>query len=180
MNKLNMLACTSLCALLCALTGNAALADDVSSRAPEQASGYAEKAGWTAKKFMVAAANPLAVDAGYLMLKQGGAAIDAAIATQMVLGLVEPQSSGIGGGAFIMHFDGQQIEAYDGRETAPAAATERLFQDANGKPVSYATGVVGGRSVGVPGCAADAGVGASPAWKAAVGCVVRAGDQTGR
>jgi gamma-glutamyltranspeptidase/glutathione hydrolase len=147
MMKLNLLACT----LLCAFASTAALADDVSSRAPEQSSGYVEKAGWIAKKFMVAAANPLAVDAGYLMLKQGGAAIDAAIATQMVLGLVEPQSSGIGGGAFIMHFDGQQIEAYDGRESAPAAATERLFQDADGQPVSYATGVVGGRSVGVPG-----------------------------
>jgi gamma-glutamyltranspeptidase/glutathione hydrolase len=147
MIKLNMLAC----ALLCALTGNAALADETPSRAPEQSSGYVEKAGWTAKKFMVAAANAHATDAGYQMLKQGGSAVDAAIATQMVLGLVEPQSSGLGGGAFLMHVDGQQVQAYDGRETAPAAATERLFQDADGKLVSYVTGVVGGRAVGVPG-----------------------------
>ncbi|WP_317201444.1 gamma-glutamyltransferase [Janthinobacterium sp.] len=120
-------------------------------RAPEIASGYAAKAGWSAKKFMVAAANPLAADAGYRMLKQGGAAIDAAIATQLVLALVEPQSSGLGGGAFLMYFDGRRVQSYDGRETAPAAATEALFQNADGTPVSRETGVVGGRSVGAPG-----------------------------
>ncbi|MBW8897491.1 MAG: gamma-glutamyltransferase, partial [Massilia sp.] len=69
---------------------------------------------------MVAAANPLAVEAGYEMLKQGGTAIDAAIATQLVLTLVEPQSSGIGGGAFLMYYDGKKVQAYDGRETAPS------------------------------------------------------------
>jgi gamma-glutamyltranspeptidase/glutathione hydrolase len=100
---------------------------------------------------MVAAANPLAADAGYQMLKQGGAAIDAAIATQLVLDLVEPQSSGIGGGAFLMHFDGKQVQAYDGRETAPAAADEHLFQHRDGSPVAFQAGLVGGRSVGVPG-----------------------------
>jgi gamma-glutamyltranspeptidase/glutathione hydrolase len=120
-------------------------------QAPEGASGYTEKSGWTAKKFMVAAANPLAADAGYQMLKAGGSAIDAAIATQMVLTLVEPQSSGIGGGAFLMHFDGRAIRAYDGRETAPAAATEKLFQNADGKTMSFYEAVVGGRSVGAPG-----------------------------
>ena len=119
--------------------------------APEAASGYSGKAGWSARKFMVAAANPLAVDAGYRMLKRGGAAIDAAIAVQMVLGLVEPQSSGIGGGAFLMHFDGRRVQAFDGRETAPAAATGALFQNPDGTPVSRETGVVGGRSVGAPG-----------------------------
>ena len=118
---------------------------------PEAGSGYSVKPGWTAKKFMVAAANPLAVDAGYRMLKQGGSAIDAAIAVQMVLTLVEPQSSGIGGGAFLLHFDGRQVRAFDGRETAPASATEKLFLDAAGKPIPFFDAVVGGRSVGVPG-----------------------------
>lgn len=120
-------------------------------QAPEAASGYAEKAGVVSKKFMVAAASPLATDAGYQILKAGGSAIDAAIATQMVLTLVEPQSSGIGGGAFLMHFDGSTVKAFDGRETAPASATEKLFQTADGKAMSFYDGVVGGRSTGVPG-----------------------------
>jgi len=121
------------------------------NRAPEIATGYQDKPGWSAQKFMVAAANPLATQAGYEMLKQGGSAVDAAIATQLVLTLVEPQSSGIGGGAFLLHWDGKQVRSFDGRETAPASATEKLFQDANGKPLPRAEGVVGGRSVGVPG-----------------------------
>mgnify|MGYP001058852622 CR=1 FL=1 len=119
--------------------------------APEIATGYAEKAGKSAQKFMVAAANPLATQAGYQILRQGGAAIDAAIATQLVLTLVEPQSSGIGGGSFLLYSDGKRVQSYDGRETAPAAADEHLFQDKDGKPVSRETGVVGGRSVGAPG-----------------------------
>ena len=119
--------------------------------APEAASGYTEKPGWYAQSFMVSAANPLAADAGYDMLKQGGSAVDAAIAVQMVLGLVEPQSSGIGGGALMLLFDGARLTAEDGRETAPASANERLFQDATGKPVPYFEGLIGGRSVGVPG-----------------------------
>ena len=85
-------------------------------------------------KFAVAAANPLATDAGYQVLKAGGSAIDAAIAVQMVLTLVEPQSSGIGGGAFLLHYNGREVEAFDGRETAPAAADEKLFLGADGKP----------------------------------------------
>ena len=119
--------------------------------APEVATGYTEKAGWAAKKFMVAAANPLAVEAGYQILKKGGAAVDAAIAVQLVLTLVEPQSSGIGGGAFLMHYDGKQVQAYDGRETAPSGADEKLFQNPDGSPLSRVAGVVGGRSVGAPG-----------------------------
>ena len=118
---------------------------------PEAASGYTEKPGWTTAKFAVAAANPLATDAGYQVLKAGGSAVDAAIAVQMVLTLVEPQSSGIGGGAFLLHASGGKVEAYDGRETAPAAADEKLFLDASGKPLAFHDGVVGGRSVGVPG-----------------------------
>jgi gamma-glutamyltranspeptidase/glutathione hydrolase len=118
---------------------------------PEGSSGYIEKNGWIAQRFMVAAANPLAVDAGYQMLKAGGSALDAAIATQMVLGLVEPQSSGIGGGAFMLYFDGAKVEAFDGRETAPASVDENLFLKADGKAMPFHQAVVGGLSVGVPG-----------------------------
>ena len=118
---------------------------------PEGSSGYTDKPGWATKKFAVAAANPLATDAGYQILKAGGSAVDAAIAVQMVLTLVEPQSSGIGGGAFMLHFDGKTTEAFDGRETAPAGADEKLFLSSNGKPIPFYEAVVGGRSVGAPG-----------------------------
>jgi gamma-glutamyltranspeptidase / glutathione hydrolase len=118
---------------------------------PEGASGLTEKPGWSAQRFMVAAANPLATDAGYQVLKAGGSALDAAIAVQMVLTLVEPQSSGIGGGAFLMHWDGKNVAAWDGRETAPSSADEKLFLGADGKPMPFMDAVVGGRSVGVPG-----------------------------
>ena len=118
---------------------------------PEGPSGLTAKPGWSAQRFMVAAANPLATDAGYQVLKAGGSALDAAIAVQMVLTLVEPQSSGIGGGAFLMHWDGRTVQAWDGRETAPAAADERLFLLPDGKPMPFPQAVVGGRSVGVPG-----------------------------
>ena len=105
---------------------------------------------------MVAAANPLAVNAGYSMLLQGGSAADAAIAVQLVLGLVEAQSSGIGGGAFMLFHDAKRnkLIAYDGRETAPAAARPERFLDAQGKPLEFYSAVVGGRSVGVPGTVA--------------------------
>ena len=118
---------------------------------PNDLLGYQEKSGWATQGFAVAAANPLATDAGYQILLAGGSAIDAAIAVQMVLTLVEPQSSGIGGGAFILHHDGKKVEAYDGREVAPAAATEKLFLDAQDKPLPFIDGVVSGLSVGVPG-----------------------------
>ena len=118
---------------------------------PEAASGLTAKPGWATTKFAVAAANPLATDAGYQVLKAGGSAVDAAIAVQMVLGLVEPQSSGIAGGTFLLHYNGREVEAFDGRETAPAAADERLFLGADGKPLPFHEAVVGGRSVGVPG-----------------------------
>ena len=118
---------------------------------PEGSSGITGKPGWATSKFAVAAANPLATDAGYQVLKAGGSAVDAAIAVQMVLGLVEPQSSGIGGGAFLMHSNGRDVEAFDGRETTPAGADEKLFIGADGKPMPFYTAVVGGRSVGVPG-----------------------------
>ena len=118
---------------------------------PEAASGYQEKPGWALTRFAVAAANPLATDAGAQVLRAGGTAVDAAVAVQMVLALVEPQSSGIGGGAFMLHFDGRNIVAFDGRETAPAAADERLFLQADGKPMPFDQAVVGGLAVGVPG-----------------------------
>ena len=121
---------------------------------PESATGLTSKPGWTLNREAVAAANPLATQAGADILKAGGSAVDAAVAVQMVLTLVEPQSSGIGGGAFLLHHDGQRVQAFDGRETAPAAANERLFLDANGKPMPFAQAVVGGRSVGVPGTVA--------------------------
>ena len=118
---------------------------------PEGGSGWTDKPGWATEKFAVASANPLSTDAGYQVLKAGGSALDAAIAVQLVLGLVEPQSSGIGGGAFLLHSSGRDVTAWDGRETAPAAADEKLFLGADGKPMAVHDGVVGGRSVGVPG-----------------------------
>ncbi len=118
---------------------------------PEGASGYTEKKGWVGHRFAVAAANPLASQAGEVIIRAGGSAVDAAIAVQMVLGLVEPQSSGIGGGAFLLHYDGQEVQAFDGRETAPAGVDEKLFLGKDGKPMPLAEAVVGGRAVGVPG-----------------------------
>ncbi|WP_171020199.1 gamma-glutamyltransferase, partial [Hydrogenophaga sp. 2FB] len=121
---------------------------------PEGASGLTVKPGWTFQRQAVAAANPLATEAGARILRAGGSAVDAAIAVQMVLTLVEPQSSGIGGGAFLLHYDGRKVQAYDGRETAPAAANERLFLDEQGKPLPFMTAAASGRSVGVPGAVA--------------------------
>ena len=102
---------------------------------------------------MVAAANPLAARAGRDILRAGGGAVDAAIAIQMVLTLVEPQSSGVGGGAFMLRYERARnaVFAYDGRETAPAAADPEMFLDANGKPRGFYDALVGGLSVGVPG-----------------------------
>ncbi|PWF54536.1 gamma-glutamyltransferase family protein [Massilia glaciei] len=146
---LSLLACAALSAA--GLNPVPARAQDAAQEAPESTVAVHSKPGWAAKNYMIAAANPHAVEAGYEMLRQGGSAIDAAVAAQMVLTLVEPQSSGIGGGAFLMHYDGKRVQAFDGRETAPSAATERLFQKPEGGPVPRALGVVGGRSVGAPG-----------------------------
>jgi gamma-glutamyltranspeptidase/glutathione hydrolase len=124
---------------------------DAASLQPEAASGFSVKPGWSAKRFAIAAANPLAAQAGHQVLEAGGSAIDAAVAAQMVLTLVEPQSSGIGGGAFILHWDGARVEAFDGRENAPTLADERLFLQSDGQPMPFEQAVVGGRAVGVPG-----------------------------
>ena len=107
----------------------------------------------------VSAANPHAVAAGMAVLERGGTAADAAVAVQAVLGLVEPQSSGLGGGAFMMWFDAESgsVTVYDGRETAPAAATPELFWQ-DGKPLGFADAVMSGRSTGVPGAVAMLGL----------------------
>ncbi|MBV7523603.1 MULTISPECIES: gamma-glutamyltransferase [Pseudomonas] len=120
--------------------------------APESASGFrTDLKTQHADKYMAAAANPLAAEAGREMLRRGGSAIDAVIAMQAVLTLVEPQSSGIGGGALIVLWDGKAVRTYDGRETAPAGATEKLFLQANGQPMGFTQAQIGGRSVGTPG-----------------------------
>ncbi len=118
---------------------------------PEAASGLSAKPGWAFRRQAVSAAHPLAAEAGAQILREGGNAVDAAIATQLMLNVVEPQSSGLGGGALLMLWTGSSVEAWDGRETAPAAVDERLFIGADGQPLSYLQAVVGGRAVGVPG-----------------------------
>ena len=119
---------------------------------PEFPSGWTPKTTQFANRDMVAAANPLAVEAGVTILGRGGSALDAAIAVQMMLTLVEPQSSGIGGGAFLLHYDGKgkKLLGYDGRETAPAAATPDQFLKL-GTPLNFIDAVTGGLSVGTPG-----------------------------
>ena len=137
-------------AVFCCLIASIAIAQPV---APERPSGWTPKQAVTAKREMIGTANPLATEAGNAMLRRGGSTVDAAVAAQMVLNLVEPQSSGIGGGAFIVHHDGRSktLAAYDGRETAPSAATPERFLDKGGAPLGFTDAVVGGRSVGVPG-----------------------------
>jgi gamma-glutamyltranspeptidase/glutathione hydrolase len=105
-----------------------------------------------AKHHMIVAAEPYAAEAGLEMLRAGGSAVDAAIAAQVVLTLVEPQSSGIGGGAYLLVAEpNSKLHAYDGREIAPASAKQTMFLDASGKPRNHADMIPGGLSVGVPG-----------------------------
>ena len=131
----------------------------------------------------VVAANPIAVEAGLEVLRAGGGAADAAVAVQAALGLVEPQSSGLGGGAFLLYYDAQTgaITAFDGRETAPAGATPDMFLDEKGTPLSYADAVTSGRSTGVPGAVAMLGLvhskhGRLP-WKSLFDAPIRAAEQ---
>ncbi len=125
--------------------------------APEPASGYrVGKTAVRANSFMVSTANPLASKAGCEVLRAGGSAADAAVAVQMVLGLTEPQSSGIGGGAFMLHYDAtsKRVQAYDGRETAPAAATAdylRWVSDTDRSLPQPGGARASGRSIGTPG-----------------------------
>ena len=123
------------------------------TREPEAATGLTQKQVVIGSKHMVASANPYASQAGFNILEKGGSAIDAAIAVQLVLTITEPQSSGIGGGAFILHWNKalKQLETFDGRETAPKAATADMFMNGNGQPKKWIEAVVGGNSVGVPG-----------------------------
>jgi gamma-glutamyltranspeptidase / glutathione hydrolase len=149
---------TQVCAWAFALTLlGACQSNSIPPLQPEIATGFTRKSNVVTQKFAVAAANPLATQAGFDVLKAGGSAVDAAIAVQMVLGLVEPQSSGIGGGAFLLHSapsEGDQapkVQAFDGRETSPEAATEDMLLNSDGKPLAFHAAVVGGRSVGTPG-----------------------------
>lgn len=123
------------------------------SHAPEQGTGLTAQKLVEAKEFMAASANPWATQAGYEVLKRGGSAADALVAMQTTLSLTEPQSSGLGGGAFLVYWDNQakKLTTFDARETAPKAATPELFLDEQGKPLEFMAAVVGGRSVGVPG-----------------------------
>ncbi|MGE0612849.1 MAG: gamma-glutamyltransferase [Hyphomicrobiales bacterium] len=118
---------------------------------PETATAIEAKTLVRASRHMIVTANPLASEAGREILRGGGTALDAAIAAQMVLNLVEPQSSGIGGGAFLLHWDGAEVTAFDGRERAPAAAKPDRFLGPDGKPMNFREAVKSGRSVGVPG-----------------------------
>jgi gamma-glutamyltranspeptidase/glutathione hydrolase len=120
---------------------------------PESTHAVAERSAVEARRFMVASAHPLATEAGHAVLAAGGSAADAAVAVQMVLNVVEPQSSGIGGGGFALYWDDGlgELASFDGRETAPAAAGPGYWLGPDGAPIEFWDAVVGGRSVGVPG-----------------------------
>ena len=131
---------------------------------------------------MVAAANPMAVEAGLKVLRAGGSAVDAAVAVQATLGLVEPQSSGLGGGAFLTYYDAKTkaVTAYNGRETAPMAATPQLFYGDDGKPLNKGAAILSGRSTGAPGAVAMLSLAQSQhgklAWKDLFGEAERLAD----
>jgi len=141
----------ALLAAACAPLEPATPATATSPAQPEAATALNAQPGWATRRHAVAAAHPLAVEAGHRMLQAGGSAVDAAVAVQMVLTLVEPQSSGLGGGAFLLHHDGRITEAYDGRETAPAEADEDLFLGPGRQAMPFQAAVIGGRAVGTPG-----------------------------
>lgn len=166
MSRLPILS-ASLAVLLSAPLHSQQAADAIAPEAESRLSAFASlsdaaQAALTAKaagtpvsadNWMVAAANPLAVEAGADVLRDGGTAADAMVAVQAVLGLVEPQSSGLGGGAFLVWYDAKsgEVTTLDGRETAPLAVTPTLFQTDDGEPMGFWDAVVGGRSVGTPG-----------------------------
>jgi gamma-glutamyltranspeptidase/glutathione hydrolase len=146
-------ACLSLALVLAACR-----APVVEERAPVAA--RAQPPASTTTTAGVAAANPLAVEAGLKVVRAGGSAVDAAVAVQAMLGLVEPQSSGIGGGAFLLYYDARtaRVTAFDGREMAPAGASPDMFLDAAGKPLPFREAVLSGRSTGTPGALAMLGL----------------------
>ena len=154
MKRQNSLLIQSLLFCLASLSGcRAPIPHEAANRRPETPSAAVSQAG-------IAAANPLAVESGLAVLRTGGNAMDAAVAAQATLGLVEPQSSGLGGGAFLMHYDAVtgQVTAYEGRESAPAGATPDMFIGSDGKPLSFSAAVVSGRATGVPGALAMLGL----------------------
>lgn len=150
MKTLHILGTLALSAALCSSAYAQQAADTV---APEAPSAIGEKQAVHATRHMVVTANPLATQAGLDVLRAGGTAADALVTIQTVLGLVEPQSSGIGGGAFLTWYDAKTraVTTFDGRETAPAAATPELFLKPDGEPLGFFEAVIGGRSVGAPG-----------------------------
>lgn len=163
---------------LAAFVSACAVPQDTAARTPAKPA--AQPAG---AKAMVAAANPMAVEAGLKVLRAGGTAADAAVAVQAVLGLVEPQSSGLGGGAFMVFYDARTraVTAYNGRETAPAGATPTLFYGDDGKPLGKGAAIVSGRSTGVPGAVAMLAMAQKAhgrlAWKDLFGEAERLADQ---
>ena len=160
-----------------ALTATATAREKGPARAPAST---AARSGATQRPAMVAAANPIAADAGLEILRRGGSAVDAAVAVQAALGLVEPQSSGVGGGSFFLYYDAATgvVSALIGRERAPAGATPGMFLDEHGKPLPFFQAVRSGRSTGVPGtfamlAAAHAQLGSLP-WQELFAPAIRA------
>lgn len=142
--------------LLCLMVLAVSLAAPAHGQSPDQpeiSTGYSAKGAVQGRQFMVVTANPEATQVGYDILARGGSAADAAIAAQLVLGLVEPQSSGLGGGGFALYYDAKtrKLSTLDGRENAPSVAGKHLFRGADGKPMEFYRAAVGGRAVGVPG-----------------------------
>ena len=148
---------TSVVALL--LASGLALGTTAPAAALEATTSAAEAPAQAPRGPLVTAANPLAAEAGMRVLREGGSAVDAIVAIQAVLSLVEPQSSGLGGGAFLMTYDAKtgEVAQYDGREMAPSAATPEMFYE-NGRPLPFIDGVLSGRSTGAPGVVAMMGM----------------------
>lgn len=166
---------------LAAVCGAAMLSASAPASVPPRPAEFLPHEG-RASGVMVVSANPLATQAGLEVLRRGGSAVDAAVAVQAVLGLVEPQSSGLGGGAFMTFYDGKtrQITAYNGRETAPAGARPDMFLDARGEPVGYARAVLGGHSTGVPGAVAMLALAQKEHGKLAWSSLFGAAERLGR
>jgi gamma-glutamyltranspeptidase / glutathione hydrolase len=151
--RIERIAGAAIAATLASAGGAQQLAEPEAQVLPEGTIAIEERESVTAEEFMVASAHPLATEAGHAILARGGSAADAAVAVQVVLGLVEPQSSGLGGGGFLLYWDAATgtLTSFDARERAPLAADETYWLDEDGAPLDFWDAVVGGRSVGVPG-----------------------------